>query len=356
MKKVYFTPGPAQLNTAVAGYIKSALDNDVCSISHRSARFKDIFKETTANVKALLDIPDNFHIFFISSATEAMERIIENCVERSSTHLVNGAFSERFYQIACDLKKEPYKIEVAPGNGFYANNLQIDIKSELICITQNETSTGVSLPPDITANLKSRYPDKLIAIDIVSSAPSVELDYSSIDCVFFSIQKGFGLPAGLGVIIANERCIQKSISLQEKGLNIGSYHNFPALLEQAKQYQTPETPNVLGIYLLGKVCEKFLHTGISEIRQCTEKKASMLYNFLDTHPLYKPFVLEKSFRSPTIIVAETSAGSAAVITKLADQGYIIGRGYGRFKYNHIRIANFPANSIDDLRCILHHLD
>ena len=355
MKKIYFTPGPTQLNPAVASYLKSALDNDVFSISHRSDRFKDIFKQTSDNLRALLNISDDFHIFFISSATEAMERIIENCVEQRSTHLVNGAFSERFYQIARDLKKSPHKIEAAPGNGFYADEIQIDPESELICITQNETSTGVSLPPDITTKLKRRYPDKLIAVDIVSSVPYIELDYESIDCAFFSVQKGFGLPAGLGVIIINDRCIQKTISLQERGANIGSYHNFPALLKQAEKHQTPETPNVPGIYLLGKVCENYLHTGIEDIRNLTERKATMLYNFFDTHPHYQSFVSEKSFRSPTIVVAETLTGSASVIKKLADNGFIIGSGYGQFKQNHIRIANFPMHSIEELERVLHYL-
>lgn len=354
MKKIYFTPGPTQLNPAVASYIKSALDDDVFSISHRSARFKDIFKQTTVNLRALLNIPDDFHIFFISSATEAMERIIENCVEQRSTHLVNGAFSERFYQIASDLRKTPHKIEVASGNGFSAD-VQIDRDSELICITQNETSTGVSLPSDITTTLKSRHPDKLIAVDIVSSVPYVAPDYSTLDCAFFSVQKGFGLPAGLGVIILNDRCIQKAISLQKSGFNIGSYHNFPALLQQAAKHQTPETPNVPGIYMLGKVCENYLHTGITNIRNLTERKATMLYNFFDTHPNYTSFVSEKLFRSPTIVVAETVAGSASVITKLADHGYIIGSGYGQFKQTHIRIANFPMHSIEDLERVLHYL-
>ncbi|MBD3288093.1 aminotransferase class V-fold PLP-dependent enzyme [candidate division KSB1 bacterium] len=355
MKKIYFTPGPTELYPTVAAHIENALHEDICSISHRSSRFKDIFKATRDNLKILLEIPDNFHIFFIGSATEAMERIIENCVQHKSSHLVNGAFSERFYKTALDLKKEPQKIMASFGNGFYEHEIEIDADSELICVTQNETSTGVALSPDFISRMKRRHPEKLIAVDVVSSVPYAALDYKFLDCAFFSVQKGFGLPAGLGVIIANERCIQKAQSLQEKDFDIGSYHNFPSLLKQAQKCQTSETPNVLAIYLLGKVCADYLQSGLSEIRKQTEIKSVALYEFFENHPQYKPFVKEESFRSHTIIVSETISESSSMISRAAKQGFIIGSGYGNYKNRHIRIANFPVHSLDNVKSLLVYL-
>ena len=148
MKKIFFTPGPSQLFPSVGEYIKQALSEDIASISHRSQKFEEIYYNTTISLKKLLDIPTKaYQVFFLSSATEAMERIIENCVEKYSFHFVNGAFSEKFFEIANDLKKEPMKNEVEDGQGFNFKTIKIPKKTELICFTRNETSTGVSLDP-----------------------------------------------------------------------------------------------------------------------------------------------------------------------------------------------------------------
>ena len=124
--------------------------------------------------------------------------------------------------------------------------------------------------------------------------PYPDFDYSKVDSVFFSVQKGFGLPAGLGVWMVNQRCIDKANQLLSKGLSIGSFHSLPSLHSHALKNQTPETPNVLGIYLLGKVVQDFLLKGINTIRKETEYKAALLYQTLESHPLIKPFVGDKT--------------------------------------------------------------
>ena len=116
MKNIYFTPGPSALYPTVHQHIQEALEDDICSISHRSERFKQIYQNAVASLRKLLNITDDFYLFFLGSATEAMERIIENCVEDCSYHFVNGAFSKRFYTIAKELKKNPQKNEAEFGN------------------------------------------------------------------------------------------------------------------------------------------------------------------------------------------------------------------------------------------------
>ena len=134
-------------------------------------------------------------------------------------------------------------------------------------------------------------PSALLVVDAVSSLPYPDFDYSQLDSVFFSVQKGFGLPAGLGVWMVNEKCIAKAESLLSKGISIGSYHNIPSLQSHAVKYQTPETPNVLGIYLLSKVVGDMVRRGI---RHDYERKQNIKQHFfirrLDKHPVLKPFV------------------------------------------------------------------
>jgi phosphoserine aminotransferase len=144
---------------------------------------------------------------------------------------------------------------------------------ELIALTHNETSTGVSLPLAFINQFKSKFPDSLIVVDAVSSLPYPQFDYTKIDSVFFSVQKGFGLPAGLGVWVVNDQVYHESRIILSKGISIGTYHNLPTLLANGIKNQTPETPNALAIYLLGKVVQDLLRRGIQTIRKETEYKA-----------------------------------------------------------------------------------
>ena len=352
MKKIFFTPGPSQIFPTIPKHLKEALRKDILSLSHRSSRFKKIFYKTVDDLRQLLNIPKSHHIFFLSSGTEVMERVIENCVEKHSFHFVNGGFSQRFFETAIELKKVPFRHQVALGDGFDFDKVEINKKTELICVTQNETSTGVALDKKDIVLLKKNHPDKLLAVDIVSSAPYVNIDYSFADLVFFSVQKGFGLPAGLAVLIVSPEAIEKSKYLINKGVNVGSYHNFINLLKYADKGQTPETPNVLAIYLLGQVIKDMFKLGIRNIRKAIEKKVNILYNFFEESNLYRPFIKQSRFRSKTVIVVEVKNGSSNIIKKLTNKGYIVGNGYQKFKDKQIRIANFPAHSLASVKQLL----
>ena len=107
------------------------------------------------------------------------------------------------------------KHEVAAGEGF-SHPLEVPSSTEVIAVTHNETSTGVSLPLDFIYSFKTKHPDALLVVDAVSSLPYPDFDYSKLDSVFFSVQKGFGLPAGLGVWMVNDRCLAKAEQLSQK--------------------------------------------------------------------------------------------------------------------------------------------
>jgi phosphoserine aminotransferase len=338
-----FNPGPSQLYFTVRDHIHSALRAGVLSISHRSREFENIFSRATGGLRQLLHIPDRFHIFFAASATEIWERSIQNLVAHKSLHFVNGAFSKRYFEIATQLGRSPVKVEVPWGEGFNTP-LMAEPNVELVALTHNETSTGVSMPLDQIAAIHQLYPDALISVDAVSSLPHPAFDFDKIDSLFFSVQKGFGLPAGLGVWIVNDRCLTKAEELQRKGVIIGTYHNLLSLHQHAKKNQTPETPNVLGIYLLEKVLQDFLRRGMDVIRKETEYKAAVLYQALDNHPLLTPFVKERAVQSKTVIIANCGEHTGFVSEALSRAGLQAGDGYGENKKFQLRFANFPAHS------------
>jgi phosphoserine aminotransferase len=342
MKHANFTPGPSQLYFTIEDHARTAFRDGIPSLSHRSKQFEAIYKTAVDGLRELLNLPTNYHVYFTGSANEIWERIAENLVEEKSFHFVNGSFSKRFFEIAQLLKKKPVKNEVAFGQGFPDYSVPED--AELIALTQNETSTGVCIPMDIIHSFRENHPNALIAVDAVSSLPYPDFNYAAFDTVFFSVQKGFGLPAGLGVWMVNERCIAKAEALLSKGISIGSYHNIPSLHAHALKNQTPETPNVLAIYLLAKVVEDFIRRGIKTIRNETEYKAAILYNELESHPLLKPFVQEKSLQSKTVIVADCGEHTERVTKALQKVGLYPGDGYGQFKKSQLRFANFPTHS------------
>ncbi len=348
---LYFTVGPSQLYPTIPDHIRQALNDDVLSISHRSSTFTDWYKKADANLRTILRLPDTHHIFFTASALEGMERTIQNTVKEHSFHFINGSFSREFYQIALDYNKKALRFDAPNGEGFKLDDVTVPPESELICFVQNETSTGVNLPVEDIYTIADQYPDKLIAVDMVSSLPYLDIDFTKIDCGIFSIQKGFGLPAGLGVIIVSDRAIQKAQHLAEEGIAIGSHHNFLKLKEFADKHQTRETPNVLGIYLLSKVTEDIRTKGIDVIRKEIDEKASLIYTFFENHPKYKPFT-NGPYRSKTTIVIDVQGESEKIVNLLKKNNIIVAKGYGKRKDSHIRIANFPSHTIGQVQQLL----
>ncbi len=343
MENIFFTPGPAELYPTVRSHYQEAFNMQLGSISHRSAAFKKIYQHTNEQLKVLLNIPETSAVLFAGSATEIWERIIQNSVEHESYHLVNGSFSAKFHEFSAQLKNHAHKFEKPFGQGFDYADLEVPQYSELICCTANETSSGVQMRPQEIHKIKRAHKDKIVAVDLVSTAPYPDLDLSLIDTAFFSVQKSFGMPAGLGVWIANEACLQKAEKLQKTDKIIGTYHSLPSLWKNYKNFETPETPNVIAIYVLGKVAEDMNRIGVKNIRKQTDKKAELIYQFVEKSDLLTPFVANENHRSQTVVVANVNGMEASsLIDIIKKQAMVLGSGYGSFKNSQIRIANFPA--------------
>lgn len=349
-----FTPGPSELYFTVPDHVRRALKDGVPSLSHRSKAFEAIFREAVDGLRDLLSLPPGFHIAFTSSATEIWERSIQSLVDETSFHAVNGAFSRRYFEISRQLGKTATQVTTPDGTGF--DTIDVPPGQELIAFTQNETSTGVSLSNALFQAARVRHPESLIIVDAVSSLPFADIDYSSVDSVFFSVQKGFGLPPGLGVWIYNDRCVEKSTRLQNDGKAIGTYHSLPSLHGFSQKNQTPSTPNTLAIWLLGKVTRDFLRRGIQVIRNETLYKAALLYAALDKREDFTALVKNPAHRSQTVITVSCPARIKELVTALEANGLSPGEGYGPGKYTQLRFANFPAHSKETYELLADQFD
>jgi phosphoserine aminotransferase len=351
MATLYLTPGPSQLYPTVAAHMQAALETQVPATSHRSKRFMEIYAGLAADLKRLFQAPDDYQVFCFASATEIWERLAQNAIRSNSYHLVNGDFSSRFYEIAKAYGKNALAHTIPLGRGFQLDDIEVPDETELIACVANETSSGVWTSPEFIHALAGQHPEKLVVVDAVSCAPMHRVDLSKVDGLYFSVQKGFGLPAGLGVLLCGPRLLAKGLELATEGLPVGSYHSFGSLLTYAQKNQTPETPNVLAIYLLRCVVADFLRD-IDQLRAASKAKADLLYAFLDAHPRWKAFVPEPGFRSETVIVVDAGEAAPAAIQALAEAGIVVGEGYGKLKSAQFRVANFPASSLSDFERLL----
>jgi phosphoserine aminotransferase len=355
-QKKYFTAGPAELYPKFEEFLQEFSDRQLGSISHRSGEFKKIYQFTDEQLRTLMNIPEENAIMFTGSASEIWEKSLQSLVEFESFHLVNGSFSEKYYQYSQALHKQARALIKPVGDGFTYSEIEVPEYAELVCITQNETSTGVQMREADIHKLKRSHASKLFSVDIVSSAPIPVLDFKILDSVFFSVQKNFGMPAGLGVWIANEKCLEKATQLKEKGHVLGPHHDLPTLWKNAKNYQNPATPNVFGIFLLGKIAEDMNKTGVDEIRKTNAQNAKRLYNYFENKEGFSVAVKEPELRSKTVAVFNTNVPSSEVINKLKEKNLIIGSGYGAGKDSQIRISNFISNSTEDIEILLSEFD
>ncbi len=325
-------------------YYMEALNLQLGSIGHRSKKFREIYQHTDTQLRQLLQLPTSHYIFFTGSASEIWERMLVSVVQQYSFHLVQGDFSKRFYTYAQKLQKTPAIHEVAHGLGFDIDKIDIPDAIELICTTQNETSSGVQIPTEDLVQLKKKYPSKLLCTDIVSSAPIIPIDYRYVDSSFFSVQKCFGMPPGLGVWIVNDACIQQST----KVTNARAHHTLESFYTNYKKMETPSTPNIIAIYILGKIAENFNTRAINNIREESKQKANLLYNTIANSSLLKLAVENKLHRSETVVVANCIQGNESILKQLHSKQMHISSGYNNYKTSQVRIANFPAMHIENI--------
>ena len=333
-----FNPGPSAVYPAVRQYLTDAFDEGWISAPHRSEKVTSLVRQTVTDLKTKLNVPQDYTVLFASSATECWEILAQSLTPRRSFHLYNGDFGEKWLKYA-------QAIRPASTGLFFGLDEVPDVATlpfaaddtDLVCITQNETSTATQLREGFILNLYNRLGGALLAVDATSSLAGLNLKYIKADVWFGSVQKCFGLPAGLGVMILSPRAVAQAKAINDRA----HYNGLPAALAQMLNHQTNYTPNVLGIYLLGRVLAD--REPIKAVHQHLVDRAEKLYSFFEQATPLQPFVHNPETRSTTVIGLK---GEAALIEeikgKAKEAGLQLGSGYGPLKNTTVRIANFPA--------------
>lgn len=343
-----FYPGPSKVHPEVLGFIQEAFSNGVVGINHRSDRFEVLLKDTLQILHEKWNIPHDYTLYFISSATEAWEIVAQSLVQKYSLHLYNGAFGKKWAhyteQIIPNAKSVEFKIDEDVKSVAARTNIQ---DFDTLCLVQSETSNGSG--QNICRSDFNLQADAIIAVDATSTMGGINLPWLEADVWFASVQKCMGIPAGLGVLICSPQALVRATKLNKKV----HYNDILLMEENRKQFQTHYTPNVLSIFVLNKLAH--LLPNLFEIDQQTKKKAKLLEDFFSEHNLFSlSFLVENSLvRLPTVFALKGEAIQIKKLQELCLKNNIeLGKGYGIWKDNTIRIANFPSHTLEDFRQLL----
>ena len=216
--------------------------------------------------------------------------------------------------------------------------------NEIICLTHNETSNGTVLTSEFLNTLRAQC-ENIIAVDATSSMAGVVLPWDSADVWYGSVQKCFGLPAGMGVMIVSPKAVECAIAVG----NRSHYNSLLFIRDNFLKFQTPYTPNTLGIYLMGRVMKQV--APIETVAEQTYKRAQDWYKFLPENG-YRLLVENEAVRSETVVAVKDSKERIVAIKKAAlEAGIVLGNGYGKDKEVSFRIANFPAITDSEIRTL-----
>lgn len=338
---VTFNPGPSEIPPETLRDLEDIARSGLLSASHRGERVRAVLKDTVAAMREAMAVPPDHGIVFQPSATAAMEMILRSCVRRRSHHFVAGAFAGRFADTADAIGLHATRTESATSEPVPWDETDIAGDIELIALTDNETSTGQRWPTADREALARRYPDALVAVDVTSSFGAFAMDWTTADLFFGSVQKCLGCPAGLGFVIASPRAVERA----REARGVAPWQSLEQLAERIREGATVETPNVLGIALLGRVMARW---DLTAAEQRVRAHAEAVWEA----PLAARFHVDNpAWRSPTVHNLAVD-DPARWLRRAADAGFQLGRGYGALADTCVRIATFPAHRPEDVARLL----
>ena len=285
MSRVYnFSAGPAVLPEEV---LREAADEmmdyrgcgmSVMEMSHRSKVFDQIIKEAEADLRDLMQIPDNYKVLFLQGgASQQFAAIPMNLMKnRKAGYIVTGQWAKKAFAEA-KMYGEAVELASSADETFSyipdCSDLAIPEDLDYVYICENNTIYGTKYK-----TLPNTKGHTLVA-DVSSCFLSEPVDVSKYGVIYGGVQKNIG-PAGVVIAIIREDLITDDV-----------LPGTPTMLKyktQADAESLYNTPPCYGIYICGKVF-KWLKKmgGLSAMKERNEEKAKILYDFLDESKLFK---------------------------------------------------------------------
>lgn len=294
MGRIYnFSAGPAVLPEEV---LKEAADEmldyrgsgmSVMEMSHRSKAYEEIITTAEKDLRELMEIPDNYKVLFLQGgASQQFAMIPMNLMKnKKAAYIITGQWAKKAYQEA-QIYGEALAVASSADKTFSyipdCSDLPIPEDADYVYICENNTIYGTKfweLP-----NTKG----KTLVADVSSCFLSEPVDVSKYGVIYGGVQKNIG-PAGVVICIIREDLITEDV-----------LSGTPTMLRykiHADNNSLYNTPPAYGIYICGKVFQWLKKRGgLAAMKEYNEKKAKILYDFLDESKLFKGTV-EKKDRS-----------------------------------------------------------
>ena len=254
----------------------------VMEMSHRSKMFENIIQEAEADLRDLLEIPDNYKVLFLQGgASQQFAMIPMNLMKnRVADYIVTGQWAKKAWQEAQKYGKAN-KIASSEDKTYSyipdCSDLPISPDADYVYICENNTIYGTKFKK--LPNTKG----KTLVADVSSCFLSEPVDVSKYGILYGGVQKNIG-PAGMVISIIREDLITEDVLP-----GTPTMLTFKTHADAGSMYNTP---NCYCIYMCGKVF-KWLKKmgGLSAMKERNEKKAKILYDFLDSSSLFKGTVV-----------------------------------------------------------------
>ncbi|GAB6178794.1 3-phosphoserine/phosphohydroxythreonine transaminase [Desulfotomaculum defluvii] len=291
MSRVYnFSAGPAVLPEEV---LKEAANEmldyngtgmSVMEMSHRSKSFEEIITTAEQDLRDLMNIPDNYRVLFLQGGASLQFSMIPMNLMKNGVadYIVTGQWAKKAYQEAQKFGKVN-KIASSEDKTFSyipdCSDLPISENADYVYICENNTIYGTKYKK--LPNTKG----KILVSDASSCILSEPVDVTQYGVLYAGVQKNVG-PAGVVIVIIREDLITEDV-----------LPGTPTMLRyktHADAKSLYNTPPAYGIYICGKVFKWLKKVGgLTAIKEHNEKKAKILYDFLDQSRLFKGTVVKE---------------------------------------------------------------
>lgn len=306
MKRIYnFSAGPAILPVEVLqeaanemlDYQNSGMS--VMEMSHRSKIYQQIIDEAEKDLRDLLHIPDNYKVLFLQGgATLQFSMIPMNLMKNGKAdYIITGQWAKKAAEEAA--KFGTVNIIASSQDKMFTyipdvKNLPISEDADYVYMCDNNTIYGTKFKE--LPNTKG----KILVSDASSCFLSEPMDISRYGVIFAGAQKNVG-PAGTVIVIIREDLIRKDIDPKTPIMLRYDIH-----AENGSMYNTPPT---YGIYLCGKVFKWLKNRGgLEAMDQLNQKKAGLLYDYLDSSKMFYGTVDKHSRSLMNVTFKSTSPG------------------------------------------------
>ena len=285
MARVYnFSAGPAVLPEAVLKEAAAEMLDyggtgmGVMEMSHRSKAYQNILDTAEADLRSLMGIPENYKVLFLQGgASQQFAMVPMNLMKNKvADYIVTGVWAKKAWQEAAMYGQANVVASSADRNFSYipdCSDLPISENADYVYICENNTIYGTKFKQ--LPNTKG----KDLVADVSSCFLSEPVDVSKYAMIYGGVQKNIG-PAGVVIAIIREDLITEDV-----------LPGTPTMLRykiHADAGSLYNTPPAYGIYICGKVFKWLQQLGGLEAMQAiNEKKAAILYDFLDNSKLFQ---------------------------------------------------------------------